>query len=65
MQSGKDHEAQWQLMMRLIGEHQQVIKDFTLSPDKKGPTVKRGKRTKLIKLPLIVLRFDSSEPFTN
>jgi hypothetical protein len=64
MQSNRDRDARFQLMIRLISEHQQGVKRFRLGLDKKGLAVERGERSLFIKLPLIVVHFCNSRPIS-
>ena len=62
MASNTDHDARWQLMIRLIVEYQQMVERIRLGLDKKSPAVERGGWYPFIKLPLIVVRFCNSRP---
>jgi hypothetical protein len=61
MQSHANHATRLRLIMRLIVGQEQMMRDIARVLDKKRPAVKRGKKTKFVKPPLIVVRFDSSD----
>jgi hypothetical protein len=53
-------DPQLKLITQVIREYE--LKKLRASSDEKGPAVKRGEGAHLVRLPLTVVRFDSSEP---